>query len=255
MSLFRDLHVQAEPLLLGNVWDAYSAIQAEAAGYTALGTSSAAMSHSMGYEDGEQMTFTELTQRVRQIIKTSSLPLSVDIEAGYSRDPETILEYVVQLSEIGVVGINIEDSEVEGERKLKDANLFSHCLKSLTRTLKSKSIDVFVNVRCDAFLLNDISPLEEALYRAQLYESAGVDGLFFPGLTQVADIQRIRSVSALALNVMTLPDLPDFTTLAKAGVNRISTGNFAFEHMHQCLQSTLRSILSSGSCKVLFESS
>lgn len=39
---FAQLHQQVEPLLLANIWDAASARSAEAAGYAAIGTSSAA---------------------------------------------------------------------------------------------------------------------------------------------------------------------------------------------------------------------
>jgi 2-methylisocitrate lyase-like PEP mutase family enzyme len=207
----------------------------------------------MGYEDGEQMPFEELKQRVRQIAKASDLPLSVDIERGYSDKAATIVTHIKQLVALGVVGINIEDSHVTHQRTLEDAETFSQRLASVVNRLKAQSIDMFVNVRCDAFLLCDTNPLEEAVYRARLYESAGADGLFFPGLTQLAHIQQIKMVSSLPLNVMSLPDLPDFSALSKAGVNRISTGNFAFEQMYQSLQTTLRAIRTSGSCKALFE--
>ncbi|WP_235995987.1 MULTISPECIES: isocitrate lyase/phosphoenolpyruvate mutase family protein [Burkholderia] len=50
---FSQRHQQAEPLLLPNVRDAASARAAEAAGYTAIGTSSAAIADSLGYADGE----------------------------------------------------------------------------------------------------------------------------------------------------------------------------------------------------------
>lgn len=51
---FAELHNQHEPLLIANVWDAASAVAAQEAGYQALGTSSAAIASTLGYESVQQ---------------------------------------------------------------------------------------------------------------------------------------------------------------------------------------------------------
>src|SRR5690606_40662787 len=66
-DLFKQLHQLPVPLLLGNVWSAHSARIAEKAGYEALGTSSHAIAHMLGYEDGEEISFEELFFIVRNI--------------------------------------------------------------------------------------------------------------------------------------------------------------------------------------------
>ena len=38
------------------------------------------------------------------------LPVSADIEAGYSEDTNKIIDNVLRTADVGVVGINIEDS-------------------------------------------------------------------------------------------------------------------------------------------------
>lgn len=50
---FAELHNQYEPLLIANVWDVVSTVAAQKAGYQALGTSSAAIAATLGYEDGQ----------------------------------------------------------------------------------------------------------------------------------------------------------------------------------------------------------
>lgn len=57
---FAELHNQYEPLLIANVWDVVSTVAAQKAGYQALGTSSAAIAATLGYEDGQGMPFDEL---------------------------------------------------------------------------------------------------------------------------------------------------------------------------------------------------
>src|SRR6478735_8200883 len=66
-ELFRKLHQQEKPLLLGNVWDAQSAKAFEKLKYQAIGTSSAAVAEALGYEDGENMPFDEYLFVVKRI--------------------------------------------------------------------------------------------------------------------------------------------------------------------------------------------
>lgn len=114
---FHELHQNADPLILCNVWDVASAKVAEKSGFQAIGTSSAAIASMLGYEDGEKIKFEELCYFVKKIAKSTSLPLSIDLEAGYSRTPTEIIKHIKILSTYGVVGINIEDSILNEERK------------------------------------------------------------------------------------------------------------------------------------------
>ena len=118
---FKSLHQQETPLLICNVWDAASAKTAESIGFSAIGTSSAAIAKMLGYNDGEEIPFEELLYLVKRIAKASSLPLTIDIEAGYSDDPVVTAQHIKSLAGVGVVGINIEDSKVEESRCIKDA--------------------------------------------------------------------------------------------------------------------------------------
>ncbi|KAF7781030.1 hypothetical protein PRUB_b0114 [Pseudoalteromonas rubra] len=252
MQAFKQLHQQTTPFLLANVWDAASAKAAQQAGYQALGTSSAAVASVLGYDDGEQMSFDELLFLVARISRATDLPLSVDIEAGYSRDPQTIAKHIQQLAQLGVVGVNLEDSQVNTVRTLTDADEFAARLKAVRHELAAQQIDIFINVRCDAFLLGLDNAREEAMHRAHKYQQAGADGLFLPCITQQADIQAITETCQLPLNVMAMPDLTNFDTLSALGVKRISMGNFAFEGMYTHLNTQLQAIRSQGNCAPLF---
>lgn len=124
MISFKQLHHGEEPLLLGNVWNVESAKVYEKLGYKALATSSSAVALSLGYEDGEQMSFEEYLYIIKRIKASVSIPLSVDLESGYG-DIDTIVSNILKLTEIGVSGINIEDTYVTGgTRKLTDRNIF-----------------------------------------------------------------------------------------------------------------------------------
>ncbi|UYA58528.1 carboxyvinyl-carboxyphosphonate phosphorylmutase-lika protein [Pectobacterium sp. F1-1] len=237
---FAGLHNQNTPLLIANVWDAGSAIAAQRAGYQALGTSSAAIAAMLGYEDGEAMSFDELLYIVTRIKSVSTLPLSVDVEAGFGRTANEITSHLKRLALLGVVGINLEDSRViNGVRQLDDAVAFTRTLKEVRNALITENYQLFFNIRTDTFLLGHEQALQETLLRGRLYEKAGADGIFVPCLTSEHDIKAISQGVNLPLNVMCMPDLPTFDRLKELGVNRISMGNF----IHSAVQSKLEDLM------------
>ncbi|MEI7178313.1 isocitrate lyase/phosphoenolpyruvate mutase family protein [Pectobacterium carotovorum] len=237
---FTELHNQNKPLLIANVWDAGSAIAAQEVGYQALGTSSAAIAAMLGYEDGEAMPFDELFYVVTRIKSATHLPLSVDVEAGFGRTASEIATNLKRLVQLGVVGVNLEDSRVvKGVRQLDDAMAFASMLKEIRNMLVMESDQLFLNIRTDTFLLGHHQALQETLLRGWLYQESGADGLFVPCLTSENDIETLSREITLPLNVMCMPELPSFNRLGKLGVRRISMGNF----VHSAMQSKLKDLM------------
>ena len=249
---FKALHHKTSPLIICNVWDVASAKTAEKLGFSAIGTSSAAIASMLGYPDGEQMAFDELLFVVKRIAACSNLPLSVDIEAGFSQDPIQTAQYIKALADVGVVGINIEDSKVNETRTLIDANSFAGFLSAIKGQLAKYKLDIFINVRTDTFLLGVENMEAETKKRAHLYEVAGADGLFVPCISQKDDIQAITNSTKLPVNVMCMPILPDFSSLESLGVKRISMGNFVFDKLQSDLEARLSQIQQSNSFQAIF---
>lgn len=237
---FAQQHQQATPVLLANVWDVPSASAAADAGYTAIGTSSAAIAHSQGLNDGEGLLFAELLQLVTRIRARVALPLSVDMEAGYGTSVEAVVDNLCTLAHTGVVGVNLEDSLVnEDERALVEAQAFARRLRAIKTGLAQAGAPLFLNIRTDTFLLNLPQARAETIARGQLYAQNGADGLFVPGVTGVADIAAIVAAVTLPLNVMAMPGLPETGELASLGVKRVSMGNV----LHRAQQKYLRILL------------
>lgn len=107
---FNELHSSTEPLFLGNAWDLLSALILEKAGFKAIGTTSWGIANSLGYADGELIDFEKHLEIIKIITDNVKIPVSGDIEAGYSEDIDTIVNHVLRTADIGVAGINIEDS-------------------------------------------------------------------------------------------------------------------------------------------------
>ncbi len=233
---FSELHHQQKPLLLGNVWDINSAIVAEKVGFSAIGTSSAAIAAASGQKDGENIPFSHLHTVAKGIMANTTLPLTVDIESGYSENPHQVAQHIKQLAESGVVGINIEDSICRPNRQLIVAENFANNLKIISTQLQKDNIDVFMNIRTDVFLLNQTDLITETQKRINLYQAAGANGIFVPGLQVEQDIAEIVQCTDLPINVMCVPNLPNFDKLQRLGIKRISMGNAVYDHLNKKLE-------------------
>mgnify|MGYP001147377059 CR=1 FL=1 len=107
---FNDLHFSQELLFLGNAWDVLSALILEKVGFQAIGTTSWGIANSLGYADGELIDFQRHLAIIQAIAEQVNIPVSADIEAGYGHDKKSIIDNVLRTADVGVAGINIEDS-------------------------------------------------------------------------------------------------------------------------------------------------
>lgn len=250
---FRQLHQSEEPLLLGNVWNVQSAKIYQNLGFKAIGTSSAAVAQSLGYDDGENMPFDEYLFIIKRIIASINLPLTVDLEAGYGDNPAIIFENIKTLYEIGVVGVNLEDSIlINGERRIVNEIIFADKLEKILNKLRENKIDIFINLRCDAFLLQLPNMQIETIKRIKLYESKGIDGVFLPYICNENDIKEVISNTSLPVNVMCMPNLANFEQLKQFGVKRISMGNSVNQIVYKKMQDLTLSIMTNQNFLPLF---
>jgi 2-methylisocitrate lyase-like PEP mutase family enzyme len=218
-SLFRRLHGEGV-LVLANAWDAGSARLIESAGAKALATTSAGVAWAHGYADGDQLPVRLLLATVAAITRIVTVPLTVDVEGGYSGDPAAVGETVAAVAAAGAVGINLEDGG-------QDPDLLCAKIESARRAAATSGVDLFVNARTDVYL-RGLGPVdrrvETTLARAERYRAAGADGVFVPGLVEAAEIRAVAVGARLPLNVMAWPGLPPASELAALGVRRLSAG-------------------------------
>lgn len=232
---FKQLHSKDNFFVLGNCWDIVSAKIYENMGYKAIGTSSFAMSFINGVKDGENLSFEQVFSSVKMIVKNIFIPLSVDIEKGYGADTKTICENVLKLADIGCLGINIEDSNKDGN--LVSSSDFSSVIEHIKSALQKHKYDDFViNARTDTYLCNVKEKIEETILRAKDYKEAGADCLFVPGLFTIDEINKISKSIQLPLNILNLPNISDANKLKLAGVTRLSLGNCVFDEMISYLE-------------------
>ena len=230
---FTDLHQSAGLFVLPNAWNAKSALLFQEKNFPAIATSSAAVANSLGYEDGEEMPFNDYLFVIKRILSSVQIPLSVDMEMGYGTSDEEIYTNILKLIDLRIVGINIEDSTVNKPgRVLKEAKIFAKTIETIKNKLVSKNLNLFINIRCDTFILNVKNKKQETNNRLKIYEATGADGIFLPCICTEEDIAEMVSNTKLPLNVMCIPGLPGFEILNKLGVKRVSMGPFLFNKIY-----------------------
>jgi len=247
---FKKLHNGSKLFILPNAWDAQSAIIFEESNYPAVGTSSSAVAAALGYKDGENMSFPEYLFVIQRISASVKVPVTIDIEMGYGKSVETIYSNLQRLIEAGVVGINIEDSQINnGTRSLKDAKEFAKMIDRLKTQLTNSHESLFINVRCDTFILNMKDAIAETIQRVKLYESAGADGIFLPCISNEGDIQKVVSTTKLPLNAMVIPGLPTLERMSELGVKRLSMGPFLHGATYKKAKELAKEVIESNSVK------
>jgi 2-methylisocitrate lyase-like PEP mutase family enzyme len=228
---FRELHMRSTPLRLTNAWGATSARIVAATGASAIGTTSfgIALDHAAG--DGEQLAFEVVLEVARAITHAVDLPVSVDLEAGRGDTAVDVGRAVTSVIECGAVGINNEDAPPGQHGVLRDAAEQAARIAAARDAATAAGIPLFVNARCDVWFGADVEAgdrVDEALRRAAIYESAGADGLFLPGLLDPTVLAVVTAATPLPVNVLVGAMAPPTDQLVAAGVRRLSQGGEPF---------------------------
>lgn len=240
---FRSLHDAADLLLLPNAWDAGSARLIESLGAKAIATTSAGVAWSRGYPDGDALPIEQLLATAREIARVVRVPLSVDIEAGYSDDPAAVASVVAGVIDAGAQGINIEDGAGSPE-------LLCAKIEAARQSAARSGVDLFINARTDIYLRGLASgeaAVEAVVRRAERYRAAGCDGLFVPGLADGRAIAAVAgAIGPLPLNIMLVPGLPSLDLLRTQGVRRLSAGSAIAQAALGCVRQFASSFLAEG---------
>ncbi len=81
---FYNLHHSGKLLILPNIWDVLGARLLQNLGYPAIATASASVAYSNGYNDGENISFSDVLLILKKITASVITPVTADIESGYA---------------------------------------------------------------------------------------------------------------------------------------------------------------------------
>jgi 2-methylisocitrate lyase-like PEP mutase family enzyme len=225
---FLELHHAENILVLPNAWDVASAMIFIHEGFSAIGTTSAGIAASLGYPDGERMSFRENLEVVERILGHTDLPVSVDFESGYGDTVDGLGQRALTLLRAGAVGLNIEDSMSFEDGKLIDASLHQEKIRTIRQVGEEFGLRLVINARTDAYLLGDApdKSLREAIRRGNAYVDAGADCVFVPDTGELCrnDIRILVDEIDAPINVIAGATMPCLADLQELGVSRVSLG-------------------------------
>jgi 2-methylisocitrate lyase-like PEP mutase family enzyme len=222
------LHHTGKLLILPNIWDTLGALLLESLEFPAIATASASVAYSNGYNDGEQIPFSEVLIRLKQMANSVDVPVTADVECAYAATDRQLRENIELLLDTGIVGINIEDTNT-GTHALNTIEQQCNRIRIIKEVAKEKDIPLFINARTDVMIhgslfQNEQAKFEEIVKRGLAYKEAGADG-FYPILMKNEEyLKRLVASIDLPINVLTFPGIPSLKTLEEIGIARVSLG-------------------------------
>lgn len=226
-NAFRELNLSGG-LILPNAWDAASAHILELAGFPAIATASAAIAFARGFADGERIGRDRMLAEVALIASRVSVPVSADIEAGYGPTEADVEATVGGVIAAGAVGINLEDSQPDGDEPLFPLADAASRVAAARAVADRHGLALTINARTDAFLLglgdSETERLAIAVERGRAYLAAGADVIFVPGLLDLAVVRQVADGIDGPISLLAGPGAPPAAELFAAGASRISVG-------------------------------
>ena len=222
---FRKMHEGSQILVLPNAWDVASACVLVDEGFEAVATTSGGCAFSLGFCDGENIGRGGMIEVVTRIANSVQVPVTADMEAGYGKSPNDVSVTVSETISAGAVGINIEDSNKSGPRKLLDLKLSVERIQAARQVVDAAGIPVVINARTDGYMLgSDKDMFDETVLRSNAYLKAGADCAFVIGVRNRELIARLVEDINGPLNVLAGPGSPTVSELQEIGVSRVTVG-------------------------------
>lgn len=199
-SLLRQEHI----LLAPGAYDGLGAKLIERAGFPIVYASGGAIARSIGLPDLGLVSFTEVLQRVKEIVRATSLPVIADADTGYG-GALNVIRTVAEFEEAGVAGFHIEDQifpkrcgHYEGQSLITVQEMAG---KIEAAVHARKDPDTLIIGRTDA---RSAFGLDEALARGRVFTEAGADAIFVEALISLEEIETIgREIKAPLVYNMT----------------------------------------------------
>lgn len=222
---FVELHQGGELFILANPTTVGNARTLEEIGYSALGTSSAALARSKGRTDGRrEVTRDEAIAHAVEINAAVDIPVSGDFENGYGDDPDDVALTIRDAIAAGLAGCCIEDATGLEYHPIYSPVMAQERIRAAAQIALGQ--DFVLVARAENYLQGK-PDLADTITRLQSFQEAGAHALYAPGLRSMRDITTILASIDVPLNVLVGLPGQDWTLadLAEAGVTRVSVGS------------------------------
>ena len=202
---FRELMNKPGIVQLPGAHNGMAAIQARNAGFEGLYLSGAAMTASMGLPDLGIITVDEVAFFIRQIARSSGLPLVVDGDTGYG-EALNVMHMVRTFEDAGAGAVHIEDQLLPkkcghlNDKKLATADDMAAKVAAAAKARRH----LYLIARTDAAASEG---MDGAVARAKMYMDAGADAIF-PEALNTAEM--FREFAKRMPGVLLLANMTEF---------------------------------------------
>ena len=208
---FAKLLERPQILCMPGAHNGMAALQATRAGFEALYLSGAAMSSSMGLPDLGVITVDEVCFFIRQVVRSSGLPVLVDGDTGYG-EALNVMHMVRAFEDAGAAAVHIEDQRLPkkcghlNDKKLASADDMAAKIAAARRARRH----LYIIARTDAAASEG---MEGAVARAKKYLAAGADAIFPEALVNEAMFREFAGAvdAPLLANMTEFGRTPFFT--------------------------------------------
>ena len=223
--LFRSLHHRDLAFIIPNPWDIGTARILAALGFEALATTSMGYAFSMGKRDNT-VDREQVIEHVAAMASATDLPVSADLENGFGDDPETAAQTIKLAAAAGAVGGSIEDATGREDEPIYDLEFAAERVRAAVEAARSLPFPFTLTARAENYL-HGRPNLKDTVARLQVFQDAGADVLYAPGLTGKDDIGAVVSSVDRPVNVvMGLRGVQlSLAELSALGVKRVSVGS------------------------------
>lgn len=190
---FRSLAATEKPLISPTAHDALSARLIEQSGFKAIAIGGSTMlAARFGLPDVGLAALSEMVEGAEDILNATNLPLIMDGDDGYG-DVKAVVHMVATYERIGVGALVLEDQirafKQPGNSAAKGVVPAGELCTKLRAAIGSREDkETLVIARSDSYAGEGI---DGAMKRCEAYLNAGADGVFIPGLTSAADVERV----------------------------------------------------------------
>ena len=228
----------------GSVFDAISSRIAEDLGYQAgMFAGSIASAVVLGDPDHILITLTEFAEQARRICRASDLPIMVDADHGYG-NALNVKRTVEELENAGVAALTIEDTVLPrqfGKSKPELIPIPEGMGKMKAALSGRKDQSLVIAGRTSAF---QVTGTEDAIERAKVYESIGVDAIFFAGLTTRPQLEAVKNSIEIPIMLGSTPkDINDNQYLSSMGVKIALQGHLPFMAAVKATRDTMKALV------------
>lgn len=190
-SQLRALLTGKEILLAPGAYDGMGAKLIEKAGFPLVYATGGGIARSMGFPDLGLLSFTEVLQRVKEIVRATTLPVIADADTGYG-SAVNVIRTVKEFEDTGVAAFHIEDQifpkrcgHYEGHSLISTDEMAGKIEAAVHARSDPRTVII---ARTDA---RSVFGLEEAIKRAGIFLKSGADAIFIEAPGKVEEVETI----------------------------------------------------------------